>query len=75
MSFGSLHRPEKQERTTPSQLNDGQVGCVIADMKPHRPCDEAINACIRYTEANRNWMRCDVCRSQVFGCRAGTDPS
>ena len=30
------------------QLNDGEVARVIADLKPHRKLDEAVEACIQY---------------------------
>ena len=38
------------------QSDDGQVACVIDDLKPHRDRDKAVAAFIDYFEANRDRM-------------------
>ena len=60
--------PDKAERKVwmervKAQLNDGRVDLAVAGMKPHRERDEAVEACVRYMEANKDRMRCDACRS------------
>ena len=34
-----------------------RVDPAIAELKPHRHCDEAVEACVRYMEANKDRMR------------------
>ncbi len=41
-----------------------RVDPAIAELKPHRHCDEAVEACVRYMEANKDRMRCDPCRKR-----------
>ena len=53
------------------QLDDGQVACVIAGLKPHRDRDEAVAACIDYFEANKSRMRYDLCRERGLPVGSG----
>ena len=53
--------PDKDGRTEwmariKQQSDDGKVADVIADLKPHRKRDEAVEACIRYFKANKDRM-------------------
>ena len=53
------------------QLDAGQVDRVIADLKPHRDRHEAVAACIRYYETNRDRMHYDLCRARGLPVGSG----
>ena len=52
------------------QLDAGRVDRVIADLKPYRRL-EAVAACIRYYEANRDRMRYDLYRKRGLPVGSG----
>ena len=52
------------------QLDAGRVDLVIADLKPYRRL-EAVAACIRYCEANRDRMRYDLYRKRGLPVGSG----
>ena len=49
----------------------GWIAQVIAALKPDRDWFEAVAACIRYCEANRGRMRCDLCRERGLPIGSG----
>ena len=66
--------PDRDERKArmekvKARLNDGRVDLVIADLKPHRRRDEAVEACVRYFESNKDRMRYDVYRKRGYPCK------
>ncbi len=54
-----------------ARLNDGRVDLAVADLKPHRHRDEAVEACIRYFESNKDRMRCDIYRKRGMPVGSG----
>ncbi len=54
-----------------ARLNDGRVDLAVAGLKPHRHRDEAVEACIRYFESNKDRMRCDICRKRGMPVGSG----
>ena len=52
------------------KLGTRQVAQVISKLKPHRRFG-AFAACIRYCEANRDRMRCDLCRKRGLPVGSG----
>ena len=53
------------------QLDAGRVDRAIAALKPHRDRSEAVAACIRYYEANRDRMRYDLYRKRGLPVGSG----
>ena len=67
---GRAGRKARMERIK-AQLNGGRVDLVIAGLKPHRDRDEAVEACVRYMEANKDRMRYDVYRKRGLPVGSG----
>ena len=63
-------RKARMERIK-AQLNGGRVGPAVAGLKPHRHRDEAVEACVRCTEANKDRMRYNVCRKRGLPVGSG----
>ena len=63
-------RKARMERIK-AQLNGGRVDLVIAGLKPHRHRDEAVEACVRYMEANKDRMRYDLYRKRGLPVGSG----
>ena len=53
------------------QSDDGKVDRVIDDLRPHRKRDEAVAACIRYFETNKDRMRYDIYRERGLPVGSG----
>ena len=66
------HESERTDwmKTIRVQLNAGRVDDVIADLKPHLRL-EAVATYIRYYEANKDRMRCDLCRKRGLPVGSG----
>ena len=63
-------RKARMERIK-AQLNGGRVDLAVAGLKPHRHRDEAVEACVRYMEANKDRMRYDVYRKRGLPVGSG----
>ena len=53
------------------QLDAGRVDRAVAALKPCRDRSEDVAACIRYYKANRDRMRCDLCRKRGLPVGSG----
>ena len=63
-------RKARMERIK-AQLNGGRVDLAVAGLKPHRHRDEAVEACVRCTEANKDRMRYNVYRKRGLPVGSG----
>ena len=70
LAAGRGERKARMERIK-AQLNGGRVDLVIAGLKPHRDRDEAVEACVRYMEANKDRMRYDIYRKRGLPVGSG----
>ena len=53
------------------QLYAGRVDRAAAALKPRRGRSKAVAVCIRTCEANRDRMRCDLCRKRGLPVGSG----
>ena len=63
-------RKARMERIK-AQSNDGRVDLAVAELKRHRERDEAVEVCVRCTEANKDRMRYDVYRKRGLPVGSG----
>ena len=56
--------PGERKARIREQLDAARAAQIIAALKPHRARSEAVAACIRHCEANRDRMRYDLCQKR-----------